>query len=94
MKFFVQLRHSIDQDMIFQLVLNKIQSLVDNVEHLSFKEALDEIVDKEKSRIHRAFANVKKCESNDVDAQWAGIGNRLLPFLPFLPFFLYSQCRA
>ena len=46
LKFFVQLQHSIDQDVTFQLVLNKVRALVDNVEHLSFKEALDTIIEK------------------------------------------------
>ena len=67
MKFFVQLRHSIDQDETFQLVLNKIQTLIDNVEILTFKEALNNIIEKEKSRIIQAFANAKECETNDDD---------------------------
>ena len=48
-------------------MLNKVQALVDNVEHLTFKEALDTIIEKEKSLIHRAFANAKECESNGDD---------------------------
>ena len=47
--------------------LNKTQALVDDAEDLTFKDALDKTIEKEKRLIYQAFANAKeeKCESSN-----------------------------
>ena len=62
-KFFTRLCQNIDHDHTFQRVWNKTQALVDDA--VTFKQALDKTIEKEKSLIYRAFANAKeeKCSS-------------------------------
>ena len=69
MNFFARLLQSIDHDQTFQRVWNKTQSLVGDAEDLTFEEALDTVMEKEKSLIYQAFGNVKgeECESSDTN---------------------------
>ena len=65
--FFARLRQSIDRDQTFQRVIKRTRTLLlrDNTENLTFNEALDKIVENQKSLIYRSFTNTTKDEKCD-----------------------------
>ena len=71
LKFFVRLRQAIEHDQTFQRVIKRTRALLlrdDGGEHLTFNDALDKIVEDEKSLIYKSFVdNTKeeKCASDD-----------------------------
>ena len=74
LKFFVRLRQSIEHDETFQQVIKRTRALLlrDGDEHLTtFNEALDKIIENEKSLIYQSFVNntkEEKCDGNDHQA--------------------------